>query len=104
MAVKLVVVESPAKARTIGRILGKPFVIKASMGHVRDLPKGKLGIDILNDFTPTYTAIRERKNVLDHLKKSAAAAPAVYLATAPDRQGEAISWHITQAAKLDKDK
>jgi DNA topoisomerase-1 len=100
---KLVIVESPAKARTISKILGKSFVIKASLGHVRDLPKGKLGIDVLNNFTPTYTAIRERKKVLDELKKSAASASAVYLATDPDREGEAISWHIIEAAKLDKD-
>jgi len=101
---KLVIVESPAKARTIGKILGGNYVIMASMGHVRDLPKGRLGIDTENDFAPTYSTIRERKKVLDELKKSAASASAVYLATDPDREGEAISWHIIEAAKLNRDK
>jgi DNA topoisomerase-1 len=104
MATKLVIVESPAKARTISRILGKGYDIKATLGHVRDLPKSELGIDVENDFTPRYIIIRQRRAVINELKKSAAGAAAVYLATDPDREGEAISWHLLAAAKLDNDK
>jgi DNA topoisomerase-1 len=104
MAAKLVIVESPAKARTISRILGKGYDIKATLGHVRDLPKSELGIDIDNDFTPRYITIRQRRTVINELKKSAAGAHEVYLATDPDREGEAISWHLIAAAKLDNDK
>ncbi len=104
MAVKLVVVESPAKARTIGRILGKGYEIMATLGHVRDLPKSELGIDIDKDFTPRYIIIKQRRPVITELKKSAARASEVYLATDPDREGEAISWHLIEAAKLDSDK
>ena len=102
MAVKLVVVESPAKARTIGKILGADYVIKASLGHVRDLPKKELGIDITNNFAPNYIVIPQRKQTIRELKKSADGASAIYLATDPDREGEAISWHLVEAAKLDK--
>lgn len=102
MAVKLVVVESPAKARTIGKILGAGYVIKASLGHVRDLPKKELGIDITNNFAPTYIVIPQRKQTIRELKKAADGASAIYLATDPDREGEAISWHLIEAAKLDK--
>ncbi len=104
MAVKLVVVESPAKARTIGKILGAGYVIKASLGHVRDLPKKELGIDITNNFAPNYIVIPQRKQTIRELKKSADGASAIYLATDPDREGEAISWHLVEAAKLDKGK
>ena len=104
MAVKLVIVESPAKARTIGRILGTGYAIKATLGHVRDLPKSELGIDITNDFAPRYITIKKRKEVLGELKKSAEDASAVYLATDPDREGEAISWHLVEAIKLGKKK
>ncbi|MCJ7514606.1 MAG: type I DNA topoisomerase [Dehalococcoidia bacterium] len=104
MATKLVIVESPAKARTISRILGKGYDIKATLGHVRDLPKSELGIDVDNDFTPRYITIRQRRTVINELKKSAAGATEVYLATDPDREGEAISWHLITAAKLDNDK
>ncbi|MBC8276515.1 MAG: type I DNA topoisomerase [Chloroflexi bacterium] len=104
MAVKLVIVESPAKARTIGRILGTGYAIKATLGHVRDLPRSELGIDIANDFTPRYVTIKQRKKVLSELKKSAEDASAVYLATDPDREGEAISWHLVEAIKLGKRK
>ena len=104
MAVKLVIVESPAKARTIGRILGTGYAIKATLGHVRDLPKSELGIDITNDFTPRYVTIKQRKKVLSELKKSAEDASAIYLATDPDREGEAISWHLVEAIKLGKRK
>jgi DNA topoisomerase-1 len=104
MAVKLVIVESPAKARTIGRILGTGYAIKATLGHVRDLPKSELGIDITNDFAPRYITIKQRNKVLSELKKSAEDASAVYLATDPDREGEAISWHLVEAIKLGKKK
>jgi DNA topoisomerase-1 len=104
MAVKLVIVESPAKARTIGRILGTGYAIKATLGHVRDLPKSELGIDIANDFAPRYITIKKRKEVLSELKKSAEDASAIYLATDPDREGEAISWHLVEAIKLGKKK
>ncbi len=104
MAAKLVIVESPAKARTISRILGEGYTIKASLGHVRDLPKRELGIDLANNFTPRYVVIPQRREVIGEVKKMAADASAVYLATDPDREGEAISWHLVEAAKLDRDK
>ncbi|MDP2720329.1 MAG: type I DNA topoisomerase [Dehalococcoidia bacterium] len=100
MAKDLVIVESPAKARTITKILGSRFVVKASVGHVMDLPESKLGIDISNNFTPQYVVSRDKKKVVNELKKAAGEAKYVYLATDPDREGEAISWHITQAAKI----
>jgi len=103
MATKLVIVESPAKARTIGKILGANYVIKASLGHVRDLPTKELGIDITKDFSPKYVVIPQRRETIRELKQSANAASAIYLATDPDREGEAISWHLIEAAKLDKD-
>jgi len=101
---KLVVVESPAKSRTISRILGTGYAIKATLGHVRDLPKSELGIDVTNDFVPKYVMIKQRRSVISELKKSAAGASAVYLATDPDREGEAISWHLIEAIKLNKNK
>jgi len=103
MTVKLVIVESPAKARTLGKILGKNYVIRASMGHVRDLPADRLGILIDNDFEPEYKNIPERKSVLKEIKELANSASSVYLATDPDREGEAISWHLIKAANLQKD-
>jgi len=103
MAKNLVIVESPAKARTVGRFLGKDYDVKASMGHVRDLPRTKLGVDIgENGFVPTYTVTN--KQIVSELKKAAATANAVYLATDPDREGEAISWHLVEAAKIDTNK
>ena len=101
-AENLVVVESPAKARTIERILGDNFVVKASQGHVRDLPKGKLGVDIENGFEPSYAVIGDKRLVIQELKKLGEAASAIYLATDPDREGEAISWHLVKAAAWDK--
>ena len=101
---KLVVVESPAKARTIGRILGADYSIKATLGHVRDLPRSELGIDIANDFAPRYVIIKQRKKAISELKKSANDASAIYLATDPDREGEAISWHLVEAIKLNNSK
>jgi len=101
---KLVVVESPAKSRTISRILGAGYAIKATLGHLRDLPKSELGIDITNDFAPKYVMIKQRRSVISELKKSAGGAAAIYLATDPDREGEAISWHLLEAIKLDNNK
>jgi len=95
---KLVVVESPAKARTIERILGKEFVVKASQGHVRDLPKGKLGVDIKAGFEPSYTVMGEKKATIQELKTLGESASTIFLATDPDREGEAISWHLAEAA------
>src|SRR4030042_920740 len=101
---KLVVVESPAKSRTISRILGADYAIKATLGHLRDLPRSELGIDVANDFAPKYVMIKQRRSVISELKKSAGSASAIYLATDPDREGEAISWHLLEAIKLGKKK
>ena len=101
---KLVIVESPAKAKTINRYLGKGYAVRASMGHVRDLPKSKLGVDLDNNFQPTYRALAGRKKILDELKKLALGADEVFLATDLDREGEAIAWHLAQALKLPKKK
>ena len=94
---KLVIVESPAKARTIGRYLGSGYTVKASMGHVRDLPKSKLGVDVADNFAPTYLVPRDKSKLIKELKESVARAREVYLATDPDREGEAIAWHLAQA-------
>lgn len=96
----LVIVESPAKAKTIKKFLGNSYKIEASMGHVRDLPKSQLGIDIENDFEPRYITIRGKGELLSKLRKEAKTADKVYLATDPDREGEAISWHLLHALKL----
>ncbi|MBQ4336259.1 MAG: DNA topoisomerase I, partial [Lentisphaeria bacterium] len=90
----LVIVESPSKAKTIGRYLGAGFTVKASMGHLRDLPKSKMGVDLENDFTPQYIPVKGKEELIRELKKEAAKADTVYLATDPDREGEAISWHL----------
>ncbi|MBQ5739990.1 MAG: type I DNA topoisomerase, partial [Oscillospiraceae bacterium] len=100
----LVIVESPAKAKTIGKYLGKEFTVKASMGHLRDLPKSKIGIDIENDFEPDYKPIRGKEELIRELKDAAKASDTVYLATDPDREGEAISWHLKHLLDLDDDK
>ncbi len=94
----LVVVESPAKARTIERILGDSYVVKASQGHVRDLPKGKLGVDVSQGFAPSYSILRDKQSTVKELKTLGAKASRIYLATDPDREGEAISWHLVEAA------
>lgn len=94
MANYLVIVESPAKAKTIGRFLGKGYKIEASVGHIRDLPKSQMGVDIEHDFQPKYITIRGKGDLLSKLKKEAKAADKIYLATDPDREGEAISWHL----------
>jgi DNA topoisomerase-1 len=96
----LVVVESPAKARTLSNILGKDYEVKASIGHVRDLPKSQLGVDVENDFAPRYIIPKDKKEVVKGLKEAAKKAGIVYLATDPDREGEAISWHLLQAMEL----
>jgi len=93
----LVIVESPAKARTVGQILGRKYVVVASQGHMRDLPKSKIGVDIEQDFEPTYVVMQEKRSLLNSLKKAGDQAATIYLATDPDREGEAISWHIQEA-------
>lgn len=100
----LVIVESPAKAKTINKYLGSKFVVKASMGHVRDLPKGKLGIDTEKNFEPSYQNIKTKTELIDDLKKHAKAAEKVYLAPDPDREGESIAWHLVEALELPKKK
>ncbi|HLB13056.1 MAG TPA: type I DNA topoisomerase, partial [Dehalococcoidia bacterium] len=102
MAKRLVIVESPAKARTLEGFLGSQYAVKASVGHVRDLPKSRLGVDVEKDFAPKYTIPKEKKKVVDDLKKAAEKAGEVYLATDPDREGEAISWHLVQAMGLEQ--
>ena len=88
----LVIVESPSKAKTIGKYLGPSYTVKASMGHLRDLPKRTMGVDLEGDFEPHYIPVRGKEDLIKELKKSAAKADMVYLATDPDREGEAISW------------
>ena len=100
----LVIVESPSKAKTIGKYLGPDYVVKASMGHVRDLPKSKIGVDIEGGFLPNYQPIKGKEDVISDLKKSAAKSGKVYLATDPDREGEAISWHLKELLELPDDK
>jgi DNA topoisomerase-1 len=102
MKKKLVIVESPAKARTLEKLLGKDYSLKASMGHIRDLPRSQLGVDIEEGFTPKYVVPRGKTKVVNELKQAAKAASAVYLATDPDREGEAISWHLTQITKTNR--
>ena len=99
---QLVVVESPAKARTVGQILGNKYVVAASQGHVRDLPKSKIGVEVENDFEPSYVIMRDKRSILKDLKQAGDQASSIYLATDPDREGEAISWHLQQAAQWDQ--
>ena len=98
---KLVIVESPAKAKTVGRFLGKGYTVRASVGHVRDLLKSQLSVDVENNFTPKYRVPNEKKEVIKELRKLALKAEEVFLATDPDREGEAISWHLLEAAQID---
>jgi len=100
----LVIVESPSKAKTIGRYLGPGYTVKASMGHLRDLPKSKMGVDLEHDFTPQYIPVRGKEELIRELKKEAAKADTVYLATDPDREGEAISWHLKELLGLPDEK
>ena len=104
MARYLVIVESPAKVKTIKKFLGSNYVVTASNGHVRDLPKSQLGIDVEHDFEPKYITIRGKGDILANLRKEVKKADKVYLATDPDREGEAISWHLATALKLDEKK
>jgi DNA topoisomerase-1 len=104
MAKYLVIVESPAKVKTIKKFLGTNYQVAASNGHVRDLPKSQLGIDVEHDFEPKYITIRGKGDILANLRKEAKKADKVYLATDPDREGEAISWHLSKALKLSEDK
>jgi DNA topoisomerase-1 len=97
---RLVIVESPAKARTVGRFLGQPYHVEASVGHVRDLLRSKLSVDVENGFAPTYTVPKEKREVVQRLKGAAGQAAQVYLATDPDREGEAIAWHVMAAAAI----
>ncbi|MCI9476833.1 type I DNA topoisomerase [Anaerovoracaceae bacterium 41-7] len=99
----LVIVESPSKAKTIGKYLGSNYKVIASVGHVRDLPKSKLGIDIENDFEPQYIAIRGKGDIIKEMRKEAKKASKIYLATDPDREGEAISWHLANLLGMDSD-
>ncbi len=103
MSKNLVIVESPAKAKTINKILGKDFIVKASMGHVRDLPEKEIGVDIEHGFKPKYVNIRTRAKVLTELKGLAATADQIFLAPDPDREGEAIAWHLMQALRAKND-
>ncbi len=100
----LVIVESPSKAKTIGKYLGPEYLVKASMGHLRDLPKSTMGVDLEHDFTPKYLPVSGKEDLIKELKKAAAQADTVYLATDPDREGEAISWHLKELLQLSDDK
>ncbi len=97
----LVIVESPAKARTVGRILGKDYAVKASVGHVRDLLRSQLSVDVENDFSPKYRVPNEKREVVKDLKSDVARAEKVFLATDPDREGEAIAWHLLESAEIE---
>lgn len=101
MSKNLVIVESPAKAKTIGKFLGKDFVVKSSFGHIRDLPKKGMSVDIANNFTPVYEVSSDKKKVVSELKKAAKEATTVWLASDEDREGEAIAWHLAEVLKLD---
>ena len=96
MSKSLVIVESPAKAKTIGKYLGKQYIVKASLGHVKDLPKKDLAVDVEKDFTPRYEVIEGKKKLISELKQAAKAVESVYLAADPDREGEAICWHLKE--------
>jgi len=98
----LVIVESPAKSRTLGKILGRGYDLKASVGHIRDLPRSQLGVDIENGFVPKYVVPRDKTKLANELKKAAKTASAVYLATDPDREGEAIAWHLAEVIKTNR--
>ena len=98
----LVIVESPAKAKTINKYLGRDFLVKASMGHVRDLPPKKLAVDVKRNFKTEYEVIKGREKVLADLRKTAKTSKAIYLATDPDREGEAICWHLGEELKAAK--
>src|SRR5215470_1700692 len=96
MAKSLIIVESPTKARTITKYVGRSYTVMASVGHVKDLPTSRLGVDLENDFKPQYVTIKGKAKVLAEIKKKAGEAEKVYLAPDPDREGEAIAWHIAE--------
>ena len=96
----LVIVESPAKAKTIGKYLGRSYTVKASMGHLRDLPKSKMGVDLEHDFEPDYQPLASKAAIISELRSASKAAKHIYLATDPDREGEAISWHLKELLEL----
>ena len=100
---KLVIVESPSKAKTIQKYLGSEYEVMASMGHVRDLPKARLSVDVKDHFKPKYSIIKGKEKLVKELKEAAANADGVLLATDPDREGEAISWHLAYILGLDED-
>jgi len=102
MSKNLLIVESPAKAKTIKKYLGPDFRIMASVGHIKDLPVSKLGVDVDNDFSPEYVTIKGKGKILKALKEAGMESEAVYLAPDPDREGEAIAWHIAQELKRGK--
>ena len=103
-ATNLVIVESPSKAKTIGKYLGPDYLVKASMGHLRDLPKSKFGIDLDHDFTPIYQPMKGKEAIIKELTQLSKGASMIYLATDPDREGEAISWHLKELLQLPDDK
>ena len=103
-AKELVIVESPAKAKTIEKYLGSGYKVTASMGHLRDLPKSKMGVDLEHGFEPQYIPVKDKRELINELKKESKAASTVYLATDPDREGEAISWHLKELLGLDDEK
>src|SRR5699024_1049316 len=98
----LVIVESPAKAKTIERYLGKKYTVKASMGHIRDLPKSQMGIDVENNYEPKYITIRGKGDILKELRKAAKKSKKIFLAADPDREGEAIAWHLAHILNVDE--
>ena len=104
MGKDLVVVESPAKAKTINKYLGDKYIVRASLGHVRDLPKKKLSVDVENGFLPEYEVIKGKAKIIAELKKLAQSADKVYLAPDPDREGEAIAWHVAEEIKVPEKK
>ncbi|HYN89001.1 MAG TPA: toprim domain-containing protein, partial [Ardenticatenaceae bacterium] len=97
---KLVIVESPTKARTIGKFLGRGYTVRASVGHVRDLLKSRLSVDVEHEFEPTYRVPNDKKAIVKELRAAGEAATEIYLATDPDREGEAIAWHLVEAAEF----
>ena len=98
------IVESPAKAKTVSRFLGKGYTVRASVGHVRDLLRSKLSVDVENDFEPRYRVPNEKREVVKELKTLAKKAEQIYLATDPDREGEAIAWHLMEAADIEPER
>jgi DNA topoisomerase IA len=99
MSKSLIIVESPAKARTLKKYLGKDYDVRASVGHIRDLPVSKLGVDVKKEFSPQYVTIKGKSTIISDLKKAASKADEIFLAPDPDREGEAIAWHIAHILK-----